>query len=87
MNKVKVTNQFGKTKDVKRGFSWTTLFFGAFVPFFRGDFKGFLVMFLINFILGWLTGGLLMLIGHVWFAVKYNEYYADGLTVKGYKVI
>lgn len=49
----------GITKMVPVGFSWTTLFFGFFVPLFRGDIVWFIVMLalsllsfgLINFIL------------------------------------
>lgn len=33
-------------KQVKVGFSWTTFFFGFFVPLFRGDIKWFLIMLL-----------------------------------------
>ncbi len=37
----------GKTKLGILGFSWTTFFFGLFVPLFRKDFKMFLPFFLV----------------------------------------
>ena len=36
---ITVKNSNGVTKTVKNGFSWTMLFFGAFVPLVRGDWK------------------------------------------------
>ena len=45
-------------KQVKIGFSWTVLFFGVFVPLFRGDCKWFLIMILcslITFEIAWIT--------------------------------
>ena len=40
-----------KTKDGFVGFSFTTFFWGLFVPIFRGDSKGFLKFFLNIFIM------------------------------------
>ena len=37
--KVYLRNSVGVVKQVKLGFSWTMLFFGIFVPLFRGDLK------------------------------------------------
>lgn len=38
MNRM-MKNKIGQVKMVKDGFSWTTLFWGALVPLFRGDGK------------------------------------------------
>lgn len=63
-------------KEVKLGFSWTTLFFGVAVPMFRGDWKWAIITFLAAL----LTGGI------TWFAVPffYNKLYVKELLAKGY---
>lgn len=48
--KVYLKNSVGVTKHVKLGFSWTMLFFGFFVPLFRGDFKWTLISLVLSFV-------------------------------------
>ncbi len=58
------------------GFSWTTLFFGFFVPLFRGDWKWCIILL----VLGLLSFGLCSLI----FCFIYNKIYTRGLLEDGY---
>ena len=70
-------NEIGKVKIVKEGFSWTMLFFGIFVPLYRGDWKWFLIILIANiFTYGWAS---------VVFAFIYNKIYINDLLEKGYK--
>lgn len=48
----------GLTREVKAGFSWTVLFFGAFPFLFRGQWG----WFILSAILGFATFGLSMLV-------------------------
>lgn len=66
----------GLIKQVKLGFSWTTLFFGIFVPLLRGDIKWALIMgvsALLTFGLSWLV-----------YPFLYNKLYVKDLIEKGY---
>lgn len=74
--KVYMKNQVGVTKQVKLGFSWTMLFFGFFVPLFRGDLK----WTLLSVVLSIVTGGL------AWFVLPfiYNKSYIKGLLYAGW---
>ena len=70
-------NEVGQIKVVKEGFSWTMLFFGIFVPLYRGDWKWFLIILIANiFTYGWAS---------VVFAFIYNKIYINDLLEKGYK--
>ena len=69
-------SQTGITKQVKLGFSWTTLFFGCFPALFRGDVKWAAVMFLVAFLtfgLGWFV-----------FPFIYNKIFIREQLEKGY---
>lgn len=59
------------------GFSWTTLFFGGFPAFFRGD----LVEGILIIIASCLTGGLAQII----WAFVYNKRYTLKLVSQGFK--
>jgi predicted component of type VI protein secretion system len=67
----------GLTKDCKVGFSWTSLFFGLFVPLVRGDLK----WALISFVLASITLGLSWLV----MPFIYNKIYIKSLLEKGYQ--
>ena len=78
----------GVTKQVKLGFSWTTLFFGFFVPLLRGDGKNaiiFLVVGLLAGVIGFFTMGIPGIIYIIYIAMKYNSMYAKDLIEKGWK--
>ena len=83
--KIRVKNDIGKTKEIKIGFSWSTFFFGVFVPLFRGDWKWFLIIIGIDLALT-ITGLIfimpLLMLGLAFF---YNRLHAKDLYNKGYR--
>jgi hypothetical protein len=74
----------GAKKKGRRGFSWTTLFFGPWPALFRGDAKWCIVQFAIDIVVGIFTAGIGSIVGHVVFGFKYNEWHLDSLRDKGY---
>lgn len=74
--KIRLKNQTGYIKEIKVGFSWTTLFFGFFVPLIRGDWKWFLIMLLVCVFTWW--------IACIPFAFVYNKQYIKGMLGKGW---
>jgi len=66
----------GVVKTAPIGFSWTSLFFGVFVPLIRGDIKWFFMGLAIAiFTLG---------IGWIFIPFIYNKIYIKNLMEKGY---
>ncbi|MCD1147489.1 hypothetical protein LQU94_05115 [Peptoniphilus sp. KCTC 25270] len=74
----------GKDKEVKIGFSWTTLFFGFLVPLFRGDFLWMFIMILAESILGYITFGFGISIVNLFFGFMYNKIYIRKLLDQGF---
>lgn len=74
----------GHTIYSEKGFSWTTLFFGCFVPLFRGDLKWFAVMMITGILFAIPTMGIGIIIPWVVFAFIYNDSYIKDLGKKGY---
>lgn len=68
--------QTGVMKSGFYGFSWTFLFFGWFVPLFRGE----LLIALLHFTITVITIGLWQII----FAFLYNKQYTTRLLETGY---
>lgn len=82
--KIFLIDQHQFVKVAPLGFSWTTLFFGFWVPLFRKDWLGFLVMFIgmpLFTIITFGYGGLL------WFVIPflYNKNYVNRLLKQGYQ--
>lgn len=77
-------NNAGVTKNVKVGFSWTTLFFGFFPALFRGDLKWAAIMLLISLALGSFSVGFGAWITGIVFSFVYNKIYIKELLEKGY---
>lgn len=76
--------QSGHEIKTKKGFSWTTLFFGFFVPLFRGDVKWFFIILIVNVIVGSITAGIGLLVTWIVFPCIYNGRYISDLGKKGY---
>jgi hypothetical protein len=75
----------GIQKDGFYGYSWTTLFFGPFVPLFRADFLTFLGYFAVVLVVGLITAGIGGFICFVIWSFFYNSYYTKNLLEKGYE--
>jgi ABC-type antimicrobial peptide transport system permease subunit len=84
----------GKLKKAPVGYSWTTLFFTAFVPLLRGDWKWAVIMMLIILVLG---GSIAAVAPNapvqsvsVWVGIIlgffYNKSYIKGLISNDYEV-
>lgn len=73
----------GEVKTVKRGFSWTSLFFGILVPLFRGDFKNFLIGLAVYSFGSLLTVGIVPVLYYAYMCFKYNDIYTKDLTNDG----
>ena len=75
----------GMMKEGLYGFSWTCLFFGFFVPLFRGDliFAG-LFFFLTSG--SWFLFGYIPLLLHLIFAFLYNKQYMTRMFEKGWEL-
>lgn len=68
--------QTGLMKSGYYGFSWTFLFFGWFVPLFRGE----LIVALLHFVITVVTFGIWQVI----IAFLYNKQYMTRMLEKGY---
>ena len=68
----------GQIREAPVGFSWTNLFFGAFVPLFRGDWKWAIIQYLLVLP----TFGLSCLI----FPFIYNSLYTKDLIKNGFEI-
>lgn len=66
------------------GFSWTSFFFGFFVPLFRKDFKTAFILVVISLLLGAFTAGAGGLLINIIFAFGYNKYYTSNLLKVGF---
>lgn len=74
----------GLVKECSTGYSWTTFFFGIFVPLIRGDLKWAAILFVICLFIGALTLGFGALIVGPVFAYFYNKIFIKAMIEKGY---
>ena len=73
---VNLKTQNNVTRQGVVGFSWTTLFFGFFVPLLRGDWKWFIIMLIANLFTAWIAS--------IIFCFIYNKIYTRNLLESGY---
>lgn len=79
-----MNKETGVTKECTTGYSWTTFFFGLFVPLIRGDLKWAIIMFALSFLAGSITFGIGgFFVGPI-FAFFYNKIYIKDLMAHGF---
>lgn len=71
-----LVNRNGELKRSYFGWSFTSLFFGFFVPLFRGDWKSFFIYFFVDIFTAWLGCVVQMII--------YNKSYTANLIKSGF---
>lgn len=69
------------------GFSWTTFFFGFWVPIFRKDFKTALILFVLTIAVGFFTFGAGILILDIILGFFYNKYFTENLVKAGFRPV
>jgi len=80
-------NDDGVIVVANKGWSWTTLCFGLFVPLLRGDLKWFSIMLAVGLIASILIGGSGFVLINIIFAPLYNKLFMNDLCRKGYSQI
>lgn len=80
-----INKSTGIQKDGFYGYSWTTLFFGPFVPLFRADFLTFVGYFIVIVFVGVITAGIGGFFCFLIWSFFYNSYYTKKLLEKGYE--
>ena len=88
--KINLKNGIGIIKIVPIGFSWTSLFFGMFVPLCRADIKWFAILLVATIIcLSAIAAqnpiGLIIHPINIIFAFAYNKIYIKNLLNNGYE--
>ena len=83
MNNI-IKNQYGQIKTIPSGFSFTTLFFGWWVPLLRGDIR--YTLYMLGAMLLSFTGilAIVWLVAHIYWSAKYNEIYYNKMIAEGW---
>ncbi len=91
--KIKMVNEFGMEKKVKKGFSWTIFFFGWIALMFRGQITEFLI-YVGGFIIMVLSGLLLaipiaiiLIIYTLYLSFVGNKKLLEQNLKNGYKIV
>lgn len=79
--------QTGTLDTAYLGFSWTTLFFGAFPALFRADFGTFIGFFIIGLMFSLMSLGLGWFACSIIWAFFYNSYHLKKRLKDGYKIM
>lgn len=74
----------GLMKECTTGFSWTTFFFGLFVPLIRGDIKWAVILTVLSLIIGGFTFGIGAIIVNIVFSFVYNKIYIKSIMERGF---
>lgn len=85
MVNIVVKNNTGLTKELKLGYSWTLLLFGALVPLLRQDWKHAVIFIVLNVLLDLAGIYFVAQIGMFVMSFFYNKLYARDLVDDGYR--